>query len=181
MSVNIDKIYIGEGVFALIDSIDKQILDKYTWYKNSNNYAYTNFNGKVILMHRLIMNCPDDLVVDHIDGHRLDNRRINLRICTQSDNIKSTLARRNGTSIYKGVSYNNSEKKWISKICFTEDGKKQTYLIGRYENEEKAAFAYNIIAKEMKGIYAKLNDVELPKEEWGTIITLGYTKKFREK
>jgi len=115
--LKIEKIYLGNGAFALIDGCDKEIIEKHTWYQNKNGYALTSINGRTVSMHRLIMNCPNNLVVDHIDGHRLDNRRINLRICTQYQNIQSTLPRRGGTSQYKGVSYVSKLKKWCSKFA----------------------------------------------------------------
>lgn len=45
------------------------------------------YKNKTIYLHRLIMNCPEGMVVDHINGDTLDNRKVNLRVCTRSENL----------------------------------------------------------------------------------------------
>ena len=80
---------------ALIDSKQNKILvdiedydrikDVY-WESNDNGYASAFIGGKQVLLHRLIMDAPDTLVVDHINHKTLDNRKHNLRICTVAQN-----------------------------------------------------------------------------------------------
>jgi hypothetical protein len=97
-----------------VDDDDFMWLNKYKWslaIKNNNNdkktecYAVTGIKtgGKYckIPMHRLIMNCPKDMVVDHANRDTLDNRKENLRICTHSQNSTNRAAR--GKSKYFGV------------------------------------------------------------------------------
>jgi len=70
----------------------------------------------------------------------------------------------------------------VLKICFTDsNNKRQVFEIGKYDDELKAAFAYNMVAKEMRGVYTQLNDVELPIEECGDIISKKSLIKLRKK
>lgn len=79
---------------CLIDNDDLERIQKHTWYilssRKKKKYAVTTVNGKNIFMHRMIMNCPDDKVVDHISiEDTLDNRKQNLRVCTQRENMQN--------------------------------------------------------------------------------------------
>jgi hypothetical protein len=86
-------------VFALIDSEDAVAVMAHRWSatKRANGlYVRGTVNGKSILLHRFIMDPPAHLTVDHEDGNPLNNRRGNLRICTQSENIIHGADRRRG-------------------------------------------------------------------------------------
>jgi len=109
---------------------------------------------KAVRMHRVVLNCPEDKFVDHINHNGLDNRRANLRACTMQQNIWNKRKQRgNYSSKYKGVSWNKSEGKWIVRI--TCKGKQ--IFVGYYDNEKEAAKAYDDKAKELFGEYAALN------------------------
>jgi len=69
------KINLGNGIFSLIDDEDFEKINQYSWHLTKGNYAGTSFKGSTLHMHDLIMNPPKNMVVDHKDGHRLDNRK----------------------------------------------------------------------------------------------------------
>ncbi len=108
-------------------------------------------------IHRLIMKSPKGLVVDHINHNTLDNRKDNLRACTQSQNCMNKVSNR-GKSKYKGVTYSNDRKRirrW--RAIINQNGK--NISLGRYKTPEEAALAYNTKAKEIFGEFAYLNEV----------------------
>lgn len=82
------------------------------------------------------MNCPNNMYVDHINGNRFDNRKANLRICSNQENNFNTTKRIINTSGYKGVWYDKVRDKWVSEIKI--NGKK--IFIGRWSDIEDAAF-----------------------------------------
>lgn len=67
-------------------------------------------------MHRFILNPPKDKVIDHIDYCRHDNRKINLRICTDQENTRNEVLAINNTSGKTGVCYESSTSNWRAYI-----------------------------------------------------------------
>lgn len=61
-----------------MDAADYEWLNQHQWYAAIANrgtfYARRNSPEGVISMHRLIMQAPKGMVVDHINGNGLDNR-----------------------------------------------------------------------------------------------------------
>jgi hypothetical protein len=84
------------------------------------------------------MNCTNDKVVDHINGNKLDNRKSNLRICTQQDNCRNRCVQSNNKSGYKGVSFNKEKQKYEACICID----KKTIHLGLFNSAIDAAIAY---------------------------------------
>lgn len=108
---------------------------------------------KNIRMHRYLMNAPEDMHVDHINGDGLDNRRENLRIATPQQNQANSRKHISGTSKFKGVSWSVPARKWRAYIVYE---RKQQHL-GLFEDELSAAAAYDKRAKELFGGFAQLN------------------------
>jgi len=104
-------------------------------------------------MHRQILSCPPDLLVDHIDHNGLNNCKRNLRLCTPAQNTRNSLSSANSSSKYKGVCWSKREKKWTASIQFN----KKAYHLGYFTDEIKAAKAYDKKAKELHGQFACLN------------------------
>lgn len=106
-------------------------------------------------LHRFLINPPDDMYVDHINGNPLDNRKENLRIVTPKQNSKNRTSN-TGKIPYIGVKYAGSPhglKKYVAAI--TPD--KVRITLGYYYTAEEAALARDLAAKELWGEHAGLN------------------------
>lgn len=146
------KIPLGNDQFAIIDDEDYELVSQYNWSgarsgESDHIYAVTRLR-----MHRLVMNAPLGMYVDHINGDTLDNRKENLRLCTNAENQQNARAR-GGTSQYKGVSYNKKMKKWLG--AFTVLG--QTYHCGYFDDEKECARAVDKKRREVCGDFASKN------------------------
>lgn len=133
------KISLTKGYEAFVDDEDCAELEKVSWYasiKLNTVYAYNHHTP----MQRVIMKAPKGSYVHHVNGNGLDNRKCNLIITTQQENIRKAKKRKNVTSIYKGVSWRRDSCKWHARISIDGD----IYLLGDYQEETDAAIAYDI-------------------------------------
>ena len=138
----------------LIDPEDEHYLTEHSWtLLQTHGLTYATAKGG-LLLHRLIMNAPSGVQVDHRNGNGLDNRRSNLRIATNQQNHHNTKAHRDGTSRFKGVHWESGREKWQAQIT-TPGGKHKT--LGRFTVEEDAARAYDRAAREAFGEFARCN------------------------
>lgn len=159
------KIPLSQNKFALVDDEDYEGLYKYNWFY-VNEYAVRTkliFEmekqpQKTIRMHRVINNTPDGFETDHINHNKLDNRKVNLRNVTRSQNAKNRKKKAKASSEYKGVYWHKNRKKWSVRIFFN----KKRFYLGSYISELKAAKIYNQAAKKLFGEYAYLNKISKP-------------------
>lgn len=156
------KIQLSQGKAALVDDEDYEFLSRWKWHYGVGGYAcrsqyFGMMNGKpkkkLILMHRVVNKTFVDDQTDHINGDRLDNRRLNLRTVNQSQNNMNQKPLAGKSSIYKGVSFFKRDETWEAHI--KKDGRKRH--IGYYSSEKTAARAYNIMAHQLFGDYARPN------------------------
>lgn len=96
------------------DLEDYNKIKNYSWHFNKDGYIVTGYNK--ILMHRIIMNCPDDMEVDHIFHKKFDCRKEFLRIVTPSQNQMNRRIQSNNTSGIKGVVWREDKEKWRAYI-----------------------------------------------------------------
>ncbi|MEK3887311.1 HNH endonuclease [Bacillus sp. FSL K6-3431] len=164
----------GLGKIAKVDKEDYPVLSKYKWFY-SGRYVRTNVGTDLgfekYSMHRMIMNPNPEQVVDHINGNSLDNRRENLRICTQKENSQNRNIATNSSSGLKGASYSKFHRKWVAYITIDNVRKH----IGYFLTKEEAAKAYDYYANKYFGEYALLNYEEEPNKP----ALREYTTKYR--
>ena len=157
------RIPLTHGKYAIVDTDDYVWLSKYKWYvvkrgntfyANRGQWSKTQKRRLTITMHRLIIDVPDGLFVDHINHNGLDNRKANLRPATPAENARyARYPKINTSSKYRGVWYNKKKEKWRATISVNLKRKQ----IGYFKNEIDAARAYDNAAKHYYKDFAILN------------------------
>lgn len=147
---------------VLVDDEDLAWLSQYNWRRmkaaRAPEYAITRVQGQTVYMHRLILGVGLGELTDHINGCGLDNRRCNLRKATHKQNAWNISKKSNGTtSQYIGVGWVKKDAAFQARIR-TESGRRIS--IGYFDNDRDAALAYNAKALELRGEFARLNNVE---------------------
>jgi len=136
-----------------IDKID--LIKEYKWYLGSDGYVRS---GELPLyLHRIIMNCPEELVIDHIEANPLKNICSNLRFATDSQNMMNRSLQSNNTSKVTGVVWNKDRNKWQSQI---KVNKKNIYL-GRFFNFEDAVKARKEAEEKYFGEFKKVREEDI--------------------
>ena len=102
-----------KGVF-LISIEDLEEVSKHRWTEIGGYIA--TYNGKKhTLLHRFLIDCPNGLVIDHINRNKKDNRRENLRVCTQSINAQNKEFKL-GKSQTRYIAYDKSQDRYKVQI-----------------------------------------------------------------
>ena len=152
-----------KGYCVLLDEEDYDRVCEHRWHPllsltANSKRTYCMSSHPRMYMHRFILDAPKGLMVDHINGNGLDNRKCNLRLCTQSQNLANQKKLRPSLSGYKGVYVRlrkNGTCRW--KACIRWKGKMR--FLGGYETADEAAIAYNVAAQLFFGPFACLNAV----------------------
>ena len=105
----------------------RELLNDHTWHCNNHGYAQTHIGSIMPKMHRMIMNPNDDMMIDHINRNRFDNRSENLRIVTRRENNRNITKQCNNISGFTGVCKRNIKgcEYWIAQI--RDNHNKQLY------------------------------------------------------
>lgn len=144
-------IKLTQGKFAQVDPEDFDHLNQFKWFYEKTGYACRRVNGRSIRMHRFVMNAPEGMEVDHINGDGLDNRQSNLRICTHKENLRNVKIRKTNTSGFKGVRRNGSG--W--QACIYVDGK--NIGLGTYKDKLEAVRVRAMAENEYFGDFRRTN------------------------
>lgn len=150
------------GVFkgwALVDLADLPLVENVAWTIDPRGYVVGRPSGarNNVPLHRLLM--PAAETVDHCSRDRLDNRRANLRDCTQAQNTRNTVLSKNNTSGAKGVTQ-TPKGRWRARIWVD----RKEIHIGTYDTKEAAQSAYDAKARELHGAFASPNAEITPME-----------------
>jgi hypothetical protein len=126
------EIPLTQGKVALIDDEDLALVSAHKWRAmraRNTWYALTRVpdpskrdGRRTVGMHRLIMDAPAGVEVDHENHNGLDNQRTNLRLAPDDGNRRNRRVNSNSTSGYKGVCWDKRDRKWRAQIQF--DGKR---------------------------------------------------------
>ena len=136
----INKNTIG-GYFFVDTDIYNLIKNRTFFLRNGYPYYHTAKHGGTlahpkcghVYVHRLVMNFPVSKI-DHINRNKLDSRRKNLRLVTDSENAQNCNKHADNTSGYRNVTWDKSKKKWSVTICKNY----KRHFVGRFDDIEEA-------------------------------------------
>lgn len=160
---------LTQGKVAIVDEADAEMVSRYRWCYLNVGYAarHERIDGKdrTILMHRFLLGASPEQLVDHINGNGLDNRRVNIRLCSKADNQRNQRRNSKNTTGYKGVSFDKARGKYSASIGV--NGEQIT--LGRFPTAEEASLAYEEAARRYHGEFAYVHSVNsvpgVPSEE----------------
>ncbi len=151
-----------QGKKIIVDDEDLRILKDYKWTMLKTGYLcrcvkVDHRKYECRLFHRMIMNAPKGMQVDHINCNPLDNRRSNLRICTSKQNSmnRKHLVGRKYKGVYRAIRPWGLKKEWVSRLH--HQGK--MLHLGYFSSEIEAAKAFNEKAIKLRGSFAVLNSI----------------------
>ena len=141
----------GEIKYFLVDREDFDRVNEYKWRIDARSYVRKGFG---IFLHRFIMGIIEPkMVVDHVNGDKLDNRKANLRIVTNTQNAQNKKKQVNNTSGFKGVFFNKTTNKCVAQIRINGKCK----YLGNFSTPEAAAHAYDEAARIYHGEFGRYN------------------------
>ncbi len=149
------EIKLTQGKVALVDDEDFERINQFKWYAHKiREMWYATRSSTRFYMHRVIMNAPSGMLVDHKDRDGLNNQKYNLRVTTNAKNLWNQGKHKDNTSGYKGVSFDKKSKKWLVQIRVNDGNARH---LGYFDTVEEGAHAYDRAAKELHGEFAYLN------------------------
>ena len=134
--------FSNDDSYFLFDVEDYDKIKGYTWYRVDNRveayYCVSESRVYKTYVSRLVMNCPEDLIVQHKNNDLLDNRKCNLQIGSRAQMIRQLRTPKNNTTGYKGIQRSRPLKdgSYHYKALIGVNGK--THYLGTYKTFEEA-------------------------------------------
>jgi hypothetical protein len=140
--------------YAKVDDEDYDTVAAHRWNFNGDKYPRTAFGWPQtwVTMHLFLVPRPAGMTVDHINGDKLDNRRANLRLCTDRQNNLNRPKQSNNKTGYKGVYVDGRSGKYVAQI--RSGGTK--HVLGSYAEAHLAYEAYCRACLALHGAYANV-------------------------
>ena len=151
---------LTKGLVTLFSAEDASLVAAQSWQAFKSPVGILYAKGKPIVrdgetyrfLHRYLTGAVAGEAVDHANHDGLDNRRPNLRVCEQSQNLANARRRKDG-GLYRGVSFRKDTRKYVAQISF----RKKHINLGCFATPEEAARAYDEAAIKFYGEFAKPN------------------------
>lgn len=124
--------------YAIIDIDDFEKCKKYKWHISHEYVVASLPNNNKIFLHKLITNCPNGFIVDHINHNKLDNRKSNLRLSNKSYNGANRNKKDVGVRMVPSGKY---------QVMIMKDYKH--YYLGTFDIKEEAIKAREKAYKEL--------------------------------
>lgn len=139
------KVKLNDENYMLCDIEDWERLKGHYWYLGDTGYAMCEtMKTGVLRFHKLATGTTADVIIDHINRNKLDNRKSNLRIATYSVNAINRGLQSNNTTGYAGVHFNKKNQNWNARvkvkgkvICLGTFPTKEEAIAARLAGEEK--------------------------------------------
>lgn len=121
----------------------------------ADGYRVIRVLGRQYAAHRvafaLTYNRWPQPLCDHINGDKLDNRIVNLREATHTDNLCNSRTPKSNKSGYKGVHWHKRDKRWRARVKLN----RKEYVCGHFKTVEEAAQAVAKKRQELHGEFAR--------------------------
>lgn len=142
VTTNIHIDHVEGRIYRLTECGQK--VDCSGWLEKSNGYMRFSYMNKKCYKHRVIWEhahgaVPEGMQVDHCNGDKLDNRILNLRLVTASQNQQNQHGpKRGSTSGHKGIDWRRDYGKWRVRITIDRD----SIHVGTFSDLDDAVKAY---------------------------------------
>jgi hypothetical protein len=163
------------GTFIKLDDNVAEKIGGWGWYLLKRGYAMARIRGnskKMVRISRAVIWAstgewpPTDMVVDHINHDLLDNQISNLRVVTQSLNMRNRIKNKKTISKYKGVGVNKRNMAYIGYITLVTNGESKRLYGSRTKNQKIAGMARDCLA-DLIGGFLRPNFPHMTfKEKW---------------
>lgn len=153
----------SKGDLLICDAEDERFALENSWRYDKDGYVIRGkrIDGKYRLLrfhHEVLKQhgweIPPNAVIDHRNKIKHDNRKENLRICSQAENNRNRNST-NNSSGYRGVNWSSKNQNWIARIRV--EGR--SLHLGSFPSAREAAYYYNMAAQQLHGEFAELNDL----------------------